>query len=556
MFVDYSSKGANKITNRIFAEKLLDLFFLDTLDDAQVLEFVKGRILGNQFMQRLTLDDIHGNRYWLYYILGLKISNEQMEEALDELVASRLLYQVEFTFPDCSFEDAYEMKESDPMRKVVVDLYISSIFLKCKINSYVKEFTKLVTSDKKMMMLLSREERLLAFSQYFEDEQHEFDSLVVILPVKFPRAYLSLLEEDGTMRTNIRLQFKKWELADRCLLYSKNVHIRDIVARDQDVQLRWIPNDEILTPRLRQSGDIEHSETSIMLRDIHKRHIERQKVMKSVNEKMASAGEYTSSEPKPEFLKIFDEINEELEHAMENDEKVINKTQEIRHRVKNGSIVLPSEIEYLRDPSTHDILKPINTNQVQHSLGKLNFDSDCVFECENTRDFTIERETSYRTPVKDPVQHYPDAVMTYRNVAYVPASNNLEAPDIMLRLSCRRSNSTVRKKLAGIVRSPFAKKESAMYLDDGSMMPESFSKLSFRFFLKAKFRKIKQDWRYYKNVAKQCMDDFRSPSAGIIIPPRSAALLQEPVQLLSQARNNSKFVEHKNRSVAGISTLE
>ncbi|WP_163467045.1 hypothetical protein, partial [Escherichia coli] len=46
---------------------------------------------GNQFMQQLSLDNIYGNRYWLYYILSLKLSNEQMEEALDELIVSRLL---------------------------------------------------------------------------------------------------------------------------------------------------------------------------------------------------------------------------------------------------------------------------------------------------------------------------------------------------------------------------------------------------------------------------------------------------------------------------------
>ncbi|AET38429.1 Irc10p Ecym_2727 [Eremothecium cymbalariae DBVPG len=587
MFVDYSAKGASKITNKIFAEKLLDLIFLDTLDDNQVLEFVKARLLTNQFMQQLSLDNIYGNRYWLYYILSLKLSNEQMEEALDELIVSRLLYQVELTFPGCSFEAAYEMKEFDPMRKIIVDLYISSIFLKCKINSYIKEFTKLVTSDKRLMMLLSEEERCAAFPEYFCDEKKVHEGLIVTLPIKFPKTYLSLLQSDGTMKTNIKLQFQKWELADKRLLYSRNIHIRDVVTREKDVQLRWIQNNQLLKPRTRKSGDTEQSETSIMLRDIHRRHMERQKVMKSVNEKIATTDELLPNEPKPDFLKIFDDINEEIEQAIENDEKVINKTQEIRNRVKQGSIVLPSEIEYLKDPSTHDILKPVNTNQIPQASEKLKYKRSFPRNCENGASFKMGQEyinngddevddyefysddninmnnrndnsnsnnkRHSHSPYQEQVQNYNNAAMTYSNIAYVPALNNLETPDVVLRLSCKHSSSTLRKRLAGLVRSPFNKKDSSTgYLDDTSLIADTWSRLSFRFFLKAKLRKIKQDWQYYKNVAKQCMDDFRSPSEGLGLPPQSAtAFYQQAVQISPQGNNISKFLEPNNCSMSG-----
>lgn len=588
MFVDYS--GLNKFSdiNSIFADKYLELLFLEGLKNVEdKLIYLKGRNTTTISIQELTSQAVAQNPEWLKYIFGLCLSREQMEECAGVLLECPTLYMVEFGIDNCSIKMANCLDHTDPVRKAVLDVHARYVSIRAKINSHVKaQILELKPRNDKAFEDYSNLQKLL-YGEYtnFVDEKLKPRTDVIIIPRSFPKSFSNFMQKDGFLSSQIHVRFFKWGIPgseNNLSLVTLNNLIP--IFMKNNLTTIWktgLPEEYIeANPRVFNASEYRTpSDTSVVLKDIQKRLSERQEKIRSLRESVRSESQVLRSHP--DFMKVFDEIDTEVEEGLEKDKLIVNKTQDVRNRIKKGLDVNPGELLHFKDPIGGVLMERNQNLYPCNSLG-LNSRRTTALQKDGVRSkvsapcYENKRQTENEKPVEDlsdvyetlaplkvpyrnisglvsnsntvrdirvgiPIDYHdteslevelkergqqnlfqnqePD-ISNYPHSAFLPRNHNFETPDLVLKLPNEPKSTTLSIRIKNFVTSPFAKRTRSTLGDfkrsDSDLEDHpTWSKISFKNLIKMKYKKLKQDWKYYSDVAKFCIDDFKENSESL-----------------------------------------
>ncbi|SCU97863.1 LAFA_0G13828g1_1 [Lachancea sp. 'fantastica'] len=219
MYLDYSSRDEYADINASFAEKYIEILYIERLEEPQFrLDYIKSRAQHVKQLQELQLKDLEGNLGWLSYLHGIILSREQMEERMQSLLKCSTLYMVEFDLEGCSPEDAFseegdeEGMKQGPLREAIRHTYMDFL-LPCErvIESLQNHFVR------------SRPSKICSFSQFDYVQKLLYQELyptskgpfkthagLVMMPIKFPRSFKHAIGDNCYPTTDIKLRFHKW----------------------------------------------------------------------------------------------------------------------------------------------------------------------------------------------------------------------------------------------------------------------------------------------------------------------------------------------------------
>ncbi|CEP61702.1 uncharacterized protein LALA0_S03e08922g [Lachancea lanzarotensis] len=219
MFLDYSSRDEFADINTSFAEKYIEILYIERLEEPGFrLDYLKSRAKHVSQLQDLQVKDLEGNLGWLSYLHGIILSREQMEERMPSLLKCSTLYMVEFNLKGCSPEDAFcdeaeegGMKEGR-LREAIRHTYMDFL-----------EPCERVIEALQNHFVLSRPTKICSFSQFdFVQKllyqelyptsrgRHKTHAGLVMMPIKFPASFNYAISDKSYAQTDIKVQFHKW----------------------------------------------------------------------------------------------------------------------------------------------------------------------------------------------------------------------------------------------------------------------------------------------------------------------------------------------------------
>ncbi|CUS21055.1 LAQU0S02e04830g1_1 [Lachancea quebecensis] len=217
MFVDYSSQNKFMRINSKFAEKYLEMLYIEKLsspeDRLRCLKLrTKGR--GTKIIQNLKINDFAGDYNWIIYLYGLVLSTEQMLESGKLLLGCPTLYMVEFALQGCRIEDAFSERSSlSSQLKLAV---------KCAYYEFIGPCEKIIHSLRVHFLSLRPRYGLpfnrfgyfqkVLYNEMFTNQvgTYKIHAGLLMMPFKFPSSYRALISEEGYPKSNIKVRFHKW----------------------------------------------------------------------------------------------------------------------------------------------------------------------------------------------------------------------------------------------------------------------------------------------------------------------------------------------------------
>ncbi|SCV04898.1 LANO_0G13850g1_1 [Lachancea nothofagi CBS 11611] len=218
MFLDYSSRNEFADVNSAFAEKYIEILYIERLEGPQFrLEYIKSRAKHIPEIQNLQLKDLRGNFGWLTYLHGIILSREQMIAKMDLLLKCSTLYMVEFSLEGCSPEYAFLQNDNGEMKYDRLTKAVRSTYI-----DFLKPCENIIESLQSHF-IASRPQKKLPFSQFDYLQKVIYQELfpkadgpfkmhvgLLIMPIKFPTSFREVIGENGCPKSAIKLRFHKW----------------------------------------------------------------------------------------------------------------------------------------------------------------------------------------------------------------------------------------------------------------------------------------------------------------------------------------------------------
>ncbi|SCU90658.1 LAME_0E09516g1_1 [Lachancea meyersii CBS 8951] len=218
MYLDYSSRDEFADINSSFAEKYIEILYIERLDEPQFrLDYIKSRAKHLPAIQDLELKDLQGNYGWLTYIHGIILSREQIVDRMSLLLKCSTLYMVEFSLDGCSPEEAFYEKEENGIKEDRLKNAIKSAYL-----DFLQPCDKVIESLQSHF-ISSRPLEKFPFSQFDYLQKVLYQELypkssgsfkthagLLMMPIKFPASFKEVIGDNGRPKSAIKLRFHKW----------------------------------------------------------------------------------------------------------------------------------------------------------------------------------------------------------------------------------------------------------------------------------------------------------------------------------------------------------
>lgn len=300
MVVSYGIHGSDTQMNVSFGEKMLHLLEIEAL----AVEELKHWCLDKRIQlpsQAWEYDIGEEDLMLTKFLICLKLSNEQIESCSEKLNNEKQLLLVQIKFGSWTFDDIYDLDESHPLKSLLIELYMSNLFLKCGVACNMKEFIQRICSEKDLMKLLPDKKE--AFPELFDKHKE----IHVDLPWKYPIEFQKRLSSRHTLVSTIQITFYKWVLDNHQKLF-RDVSSNDVVPRMVKVKMKWLEKSNVFKV---WHYEHEDSQTSIALKKIKQRQLERQMMFNDQKDNLQRTD--------LEVLKLFDRnADNELKPLKEN----------------------------------------------------------------------------------------------------------------------------------------------------------------------------------------------------------------------------------------------
>ncbi|SCU98778.1 LADA_0H15302g1_1 [Lachancea dasiensis] len=218
MFLDYSSRDEFADINTAFAEKYIEILYIERLQEAQSrLDYIKSRAKHLPDIQDLTLKDLQGNFGWLTYLHGIILTREQVVATKTTLLKCPTLYMAQFCSDGCSPEVAFSKNEAGRFMEERLSRAIRSAHLDCLepceeiIESLQSHFISLRPVQKYPFSQFDYLQKLMYQEMYPKmDGPFRAHLGLVIMPIKFPPSFKEVIGENACPKSVTKIRFYKW----------------------------------------------------------------------------------------------------------------------------------------------------------------------------------------------------------------------------------------------------------------------------------------------------------------------------------------------------------
>lgn len=506
------------------------------------------------------------------FIICLHFSNNQLETHREDIFKQKQLLWADIGIESLKFDDLYnldgdlEHNFGDPLSKYALELYTTNLFLRCSMMYHIKDFVQHCCATKTKMESL--ENRIETFPELFAKGVES----VVKIPWKFPTPFLKKVTKEQTLDSKISICFSKVMLKDASKLY-RNVDPEDVGLGYVKVDLKWLESSnayvlskledetsqtslaleeikqrqierqrifeddlEFMTPkadlevfRLFQKDEIEVDDT-----DTHT----------ELKDKAEKPETYIEETTLGEPLIVGREVVAENSDVLEMESCVPQTIQTNQQTNPKRELQLKQQ-QHQQQQVKSDPIKPVfepplSHIKVEHDFQKENFAMNSVetdtlhvnSEFHEKIVTGMDHVSPLRTSNNDVMDMVPidfAMVSSFNHLMFVPKLDDVNEADCIIKIEVRKSASLsspqeyipFSQRLSRLCwflkKNKTEKSTDTFMLNKGQFsnfqdmtLPPLESKVTFRKFLRAKIRQIKEDILYYKNVAIYCMDDIKN----------------------------------------------
>lgn len=502
MFVDYSGLQRFSAINRCFAHRFIQLLEYEKLDTLRErLKFFKNLEKDQFCIQRLELTDFAHHSDVLDYLFKLALSVKQMKEVFDVIRRCPTTYSIEIFNADKISVDIGDMvawagmflrNTYDTIRKTLCD------DIKQSIVDLKPELTNTPFQDWHLL------QRYLFYGWYEEVPKFmEPKTNIIIIPMNFPRIFVGNVNKNGFMSATSDITFYTFEVENGDYDSLANFNIYSLVLRPikNNISTIWKDGDE-----KDYIGTVwEPTEEN----DNHGNNI---------------AGNGTIQ---PNFVNLFHEWDNGCDDELKlnvNTEKVGHPSYTVYHDIERyyprkygqdnfspvsdgGSAESVSNSHSEKDGSLYDIFSPLSSNELPTALTAPN----------NVPNSPLVQGKDYNSMVTLEVkENSRDYALLPPPQSFLPYYSDFENSSIY------NQKQGFRYKLRQLFSSPsFFPSKSRLRSSGTKSSPEfdtigswvdfqssTWNDLSTKKFFRYKMKKWKENYCYYKGVAKQCLEDF------------------------------------------------
>ncbi|GAV54478.1 hypothetical protein ZYGR_0AM00160 [Zygosaccharomyces rouxii] len=501
MFVDYSGLQRFSSINRCFAHRFIQLLEYEDLDTLEnKLRFFKSLEKDEVCIQRLEITDFANHSDVLDYLFKLSLSVQQMQEVF--AVIRR-----------CPTTYAVEIFNANEISVDIGDVVAwAGMFLR---NTYDTIRKSLYDDIKQIIVDLKPELRNSSFQDWHLLQRYLFygwceevpkfmepKTNIIIIPMNFPGTFVNYVNKNGFMSATSDITFYTFEVENGDYNSLANFNMDSLVLKPIKDKISTIWKD----------GDEKDYIGTVW---------EPTKEDDNYNNNVTG-----NATIQPNFVTLFHDFDSEIEPNMgaegvegvEDPFYMVQHGNERHHHHKyesnnsspvsdSGSAESESNSHSEKDGSLYDIFSPLSSNELPTALTAPN----------NASNLSPAKAKDYNFMVNFDGKEKPSQyALLPPPPSFLPCYNDFENSSLYnqnqgFRFKLKQLFSSSSSFHLGPRRQSSADKSSTGFDTIGSWADFQFSawdELSTKKFFKYKMRKWKKNYHYYKEVARQCIEDF------------------------------------------------
>ncbi|CAR30907.1 hypothetical protein ZYGR_0P02100 [Zygosaccharomyces rouxii] len=499
MFVDYSGLQRFSSINRCFAHRFIQLLEYEDLDTLEErLKFLKSLEKDEVCIQRLEITDFADHSDVMDYLFKLSLSVKQMQEVSEVIRRCPTTYSVEiFNANEISVDigdvvawaGMFLRNTYDSIRKALYD-DIKQIIVDLK--------PELNNSSFQDWHLLQR----YLFYGWCEEVPKFMEprTNIIIIPMNFPEIFVNNVNKNGFMSATSDITFYTFEVENGDYNSLANFNIDSLVRRPikDKISTIWKDGDE--------KDYIGTVWEPTKENNIHSNNISE------------------NATTQPNFLTLFHECDSGLEpntivDGADNSFYMVQHDKERRHHRKyerdssspasdGGSAESESNSHSDKDGSLYDIFSPLSSNELPTALTPPNNASDSSPVQGKNYNYMANLEREEKSKDYALLPPPPSFLPCYSDFENSSLYNQKQGFRYKLRQLFSSSSSSLHSRSK---RQSSGDKSLTGFDTIGSwadFQSSNWDDLSTKKFFRYKMRKWKKNYQYYKEVAKQCIEDF------------------------------------------------
>lgn len=475
MIVSYGEDNGESSINLLFGKMILQLLEIEELSEQELFQWclATGIHLLDGFW-KMEIDSM--DLALAKFLICLKLSNEQLEHCAEVINSESNLLVAEVNYEWLNFNDIYDLHDVHPLKSAIIDLFMTNLFLKCRIVCTIKE------SLENLGLRKNKGQDLHFKKNNSAKYVGENENLIVNLPWKFPDIFERKVTYKHTLNSRLHISFLKWILKDSTMFY-KDVDSPRVVSVKVKVDLKW---QEKKYKYPIWTCENEQSQTSIALKKIKQRQLERQKIFQHGNLSFGSG---------IDALKLF--------------EKDENMERETNQKWRKASAMRKFEVPQVREHSIHKENVENSEIGTNNSLGLLSQLRHDIGADLNREILTPVVKFSERNPLES------DILPSWSRIMFVPRLGDPTEADCILKIEAGSPKDNRDKDIgySTFLRPEFNGQLESDFSGKNLSSPPIDTKITFKKFMKTKFQEVKSEIKYYRQVAKYCIEDFKKASA-------------------------------------------